>query len=185
VEWDLSERLNVSPERSTRGMLEPTVAEMPDGRLLMVLRGSNDVKPRVPGYRWRAASSDGGYTWSAPEPWTYEDGEAFHSPSSCSQLLAHSGGRLFWLGNVCRENPRGNQPRHPLVIGEVEPESLCLIRAGILVVDDRRPGEDERLALSNFMAHEDRETGHILVHVSRAFQRGDRTSAAYLYRVAL
>lgn len=183
--WDLSERVIVPPQRSTRGLLEPTIAQMPDGRLLMLMRGSNDVKPEIPGYRWRAVSTDDGYTWCSPEPWTYDDGETFHSPSSCSQLLPHSSGRYFWLGNITPHNPRGNWPRYPLVMGEVDPQHLTLRRDSVLVVDDRGTDDHERLALSNFMAHEDRETGEVLLHMSRAFQHGDRTSAAYQYRIAV
>lgn len=183
VDWDLSHRVKIPPERSTRGAIEPTIAEMPDGRILMILRGSNDVRPEIPGYRWEAVSSDGGRTWTSPEPWTFTDGTPFFSPSSCSQLLRHSDGRYYWLGNICSRNPRGNRPRYPLVVGQVDPKSLCLMQETLLTVDDRGPNDHEKLTLSNFMAHEDRETGEILVHMSRAWQHGDRTSAAYLYRV--
>ena len=72
----------------------------------MVLRGSNDRRPELPSWRWIAFSSDGGRRWTPPEPWTYDQGEAFFSPSACSQLLRHSSGRLFWLGNINGESPR-------------------------------------------------------------------------------
>jgi len=50
LDWDLSARVKGDPARSTRGMLEPTIAERPDGRILMVMRGSNQRKPELPGY---------------------------------------------------------------------------------------------------------------------------------------
>ena len=40
------------------------------------MRGSNDKKYHLPSYRWVSFSSDGGWKWSKPEPWTYTDGEA-------------------------------------------------------------------------------------------------------------
>lgn len=199
LDWRLSSLVQGDPAKSTRGMLEPTVAEMPGGRILMVLRGSNDRRPDLPGYRWYAVSSDHGTTWSKPEPWKYSDGNPFFSPSSCSQLLRHSNGRVYWIGNLSPTNPRGNLPRYPLVIGEVDPVSLMLIRESLCMIDDRGPDDPENLMISNFHARQDRQTDEIVVHCS-PLGRGPRTPAtapasrpgrqqinwtahAYLYRV--
>lgn len=43
------------------GALEPSVAEMPDGRLLMMIR-------TILGEFYHSISSDGGFTWNAPSP---------------------------------------------------------------------------------------------------------------------
>jgi hypothetical protein len=189
IDWELSALVKGDPARSTRGMDEPTVAPLADGRLLMVLRGSNGGKPTLPGRRWAAWSGDAGRTWTKPAPWTYADGGEFFSPSACSQLVPHSSGRLFWIGNIVPVNPTGNQPRTPLVIGEVEAKSGLVRRETVRVVDERREGDSPLLALSNFSAREDRETGEIVVNLSRLFERSppepqrDWTSNAYLYRV--
>ncbi|MGI6081871.1 MAG: sialidase family protein [Limnochordia bacterium] len=182
ISWDLSEAVEGDPARSTRGMLEPTIAEMPDGRILMVLRGSNDRRPELPGFRWWSVSEDGGRQWSAPEPWRYSDGEPFFSPSSCSQLIRHSGGRYFWIGNICNDNPVGNRPRYPLVIGEVNPNNLALERESLCVLDDRSPADHVNLTLSNFYAREDRVTGEIVIHCTRFFAGGEWDGDAYEYR---
>jgi len=167
--WEIS-RIEGDPARTTRGVIEPTLAELDDGRLLCVMRGSNggskDPDCKLPGYRWWCVSEDGGYHWTKPEPWTDEDGQPFHSPSSMSQLLKHSSGRIFWIGNLCAENPRGNNPRHPLVIGQVDPQSLRLIRGTVLVVDDKKP-EEPGVNLSHFWGLEDRETGDIVIAGAR------------------
>lgn len=190
--WTASQRVAGDPDRSTRGMIEPTIAELAGGRLLMVMRGSNDRRSELPGYRWYALSEDGGETWSVPAPWTYGDGEAFFSPSACSQLIPWADGRLFWLGNIAPENPRGNSPRYPLVLGKVNLRTGLLERNTLSVIDDRRDGEDARLTLSNFYAREDRETGHLLLHLSRFFAHGytadnapNWTADALLYRIAV
>jgi hypothetical protein len=187
VEWDLSSYICNDPAKSTRGAVEPTIAQFPDGRVLMVLRGSNDVKPHLPGFRWYTVSEDEGDTWAPVRPWTYTDGSSFHSPSSMSQLLSHSNGQIYWLGNICAANPQGNSPRYPLVVGTVEPGSLLLRRDGCFVVDDRQPGEHAAMTLSNFHAHEDRETGDILLHMSRWMSRGpdDWSTDALLYRIGV
>src|SRR5262249_56499658 len=118
MEWEMSELVRGDPARATRGMDEPTVEFLADGRLLMVLRGSNDRRPELPGYRWCSFSSDGGRRWTTPQPWTFDDGASFFSPSSCSQLLRHSSGRLFWLGNITPQNTIGNRTRYHIVYVE-------------------------------------------------------------------
>jgi len=190
--WTISERIIGDPDRTTRGLIEPTIAELADSSILMVMRGSNDVRPELPGYRWVTFSQDGGQTWSEAKPWTYTDGETFHSPSSMSQLLRYSDGRLFWMGNICRNNPVGNNPRYPLILGKVDPETGLLIRDSVTVIDDRRPDESEYLTLSNFYLREDRETGELLLHMTRLFaqdfrrnNKTDWTADALLYRIAL
>ena len=188
LEWELSDVVKADPQLSTRGMDEPTLALLADGRLLMVLRGSNDKKPHLPGRRWVAYSSDRGRTWTTPKPWTYTSGENFFSPSSCSQLLTHSSGRIFWLGNITKENPVGNRPRYPFVIGEVEGRTGLLRKESVRIVDDLRPGDSPDLTMSNFSAREDRSSGDIVLHLSRLFQHSkgelrDWTSDAFIYHI--
>ncbi|MDB6170246.1 MAG: hypothetical protein JWM88_3110 [Verrucomicrobia bacterium] len=188
LEWELSERVAADPRLSTRGMDEPTVAELDDGRLLMVCRGSNDKQPGLPGRRWASYSGDQGRTWSKPEYWSYTGGELFYSPAASSQLIAHSSGRIFWLGNIVPENPTGNRPRYPFVIGEVDRRTGLLDRRSIRTVDDRRPEDGELLALSSPSAREDRETGEIVLNLTRWGARSvgktyNWTADAWLYRI--
>ena len=195
LDWELSERVRANPKRSTRGMIEPTLAQFPDGRILMVMRGSNDVRPDLPGRRWYSVSSDRGEHWTAPQPWTYEDGTPFYSPSSCSQLLVHSSGRIYWIGNISPTNPRGNHPRYPLILGEVNRQTMRLKRATLCTLDDRRPGDAERMQISNFFAEEDRLTRDLRIFAAPLFRRPskppdsagrpalDWTANLWLYRV--
>lgn len=182
--WRMSEPIQGDPKRSTRGMVEPTLGRLDDGRLIVVMRGSNDSRPELACYKWISYSSDGGRRWSRPEPWTYTTGEPFYSPSACSQLLHHSSGRLFWLGNITTVNPRGNRPRYPFFIGEVDRRTGLLVRDSLRLVDDRAPGESELLTLSNFFAREDRETHEIALHMTRLFAFPDGwVGDALLYRI--
>ncbi len=197
MEWELSARVQIDPLLSTRGMDEPTLAELPDGRILMVIRGSNDKHrksgseaktPALPGRRWVAYSSDQGRTWTKPAPWTYTSGETFFSPASASRLIKHSSGRLFWLGNILPANPSGNRPRYPFVIAEVDLRSGLLQQASVRIVDDRGPADGPQLMLASPVAREDRETGEILLHLTRAGQYStaqvyDWTAHAYLFRI--
>lgn len=182
--WRASERITGDPARSTRGMVEPTIEFLDDGRLLVVLRGSNDKNPALPAHKWICFSSDGGYTFTKPEPWRYDTGEAFFSPSSCSQLIKHSSGRLFWLGNLNPENPKGNRPRFPFVIGELDRKTGLLLKRSVRTVDTRQPNEHEILSLSNFYAREDRVTRNIALHMTRLFAHNDGWEGdAMLYQI--
>jgi hypothetical protein len=186
LEWKMSALVQGDPARSTRGFIEPAIARLDGSRWIMILRGSNDVRPQLPSYRWVSHSTDGGWTWSDPAPWTYSTGQPFFSPSSCSQLLSHSNGRLYWLGNIVPENPKGNRPRYPFVIGEVDRASGRLLEASLRTVDSLQPGEDPILTLSNFYAREDRETREICVHMTRLFARPNGWEGdAMLYRIGV
>ena len=174
LSWSLSQRVSGDPARTTRGLIEPTLAEFSDGRILMVMRGSNggksDPKHALPSYKWFCISKDGGKSWSRPSPWTYDDGKTFFSPSSMSALFKHSSGRVFWAGNWSPTNCVGNSPRWPLVMGEVNRKSLHLIRRGMITLDteqaeDRSQG---RLDLSHLTLLEDRATREIIVCYPRA-----------------
>jgi hypothetical protein len=174
LNWQASRRVRGDPKRSTRGLIEPTLAQFPDGRILMVMRGSNggkaDPNCALPSYKWMAVSRDDGDSWSSPEPWTCDDGKPFFSPSSMSTLFRHSSGRWFWAGNLTPENCRGNLPRWPLVIGEVANPSLKLIRASLLVVDTERTEDKSqgRLDLSHLTLLEDRENKEIILVYPRS-----------------
>lgn len=200
ISWTVSNYVQGDPQRTTRGMIEPTLAQAPDGRILMVLRGSNDAEPDWPAWRWFSVSDDGGQTFGVPEPWTFHGGKPFHSPSSMSALVPHSSGRIFWIGNLSHENCAGNHPRHPLVCGEVHPESLGLLEESLVTIDQKQEGDAAAFALSNFSARENRETGAIEVfcspwgrgHKAQMFKNLEReptdheqfwTGDSYVYRI--
>lgn len=186
IEWQMSDLVVADPARTTRGLSEPTIAMIDRNAYILVMRGSNDKKPDLPSHRWISYSSDGGNGWTEAKPWTYHDGTPFFSPSSCSQLVKHSSGRLFWLGNITPENPKGNRPRYPFVIGEVDRGSGLLIREKVRTIDTLQKGEDPVLSLSNFFAREDRQTKEICVHMTRLFARDKAWEGdAMLYRIPI
>ncbi len=174
LKWTVSRQVRGDSSRTTRGLIEPTLAEFSDGRILMVMRGSNggkaDPNHELPSRKWFCISNDGGQTWSKPEVWTYQKGDSFYSPSSMSTLFKHSSGRVFWTGNWSPTNCVGNLPRWPLVVGEVDPKSLRLIHSSLLTLDTKH-AEDEtqgRLDLSHITLMEDRKTKEIIACYPRA-----------------
>jgi hypothetical protein len=187
----MTEPVNNKPEESTRGAIEPTIIELKDGRILMVMRGSNggkyDSECKIPSYRWHSVSNDGGKTFSKPRPWAYTDGYKFYSPSSCSQLMEHSNGRYYWIGNINRQNSRANMPRNPLYICEVDPDTLMLKKDTRCVIADVEDGQSQDTTFSNFYAREESGTGDVLVYMTSFHADPDNVfgADAYEYRIRM
>ena len=137
----------------------------------MVLRGSNgggkDPEFRILGYRLYTVSEDDGRSWQPTKPWTYTDGAAFYSPSSMSPLIRHGNGSYFWLGNISASYPRRNSPRYPFYVGRVDPHTMLLERDSLLRIDTSGNDEPRDMTLSSFFAREDRESGQLVLHLSR------------------
>lgn len=188
LEWEMSQPLWGDSEKVTMGLFEPTIAKVDDGQVLMILRGSNRGRPNLPAHKWMTISRDGGRTWPEPVPWTYEDGSLFFSPSSMSQLLHLSNGRLVWIGNISEKNCNGNEPRYPLVFGEVDLKTGLLIRDSVSIIDTRGEEDHPEMSLSNFHAREDRETGDVILHMWRYAINGaaddpNNYSDSLIYRI--
>ena len=169
--WRAGDAVEISERKSSRGFSEAAVIELSEpGHLLMALRGSNAPDPwgDMPAVKWRSLSTDFGRTWSEPEPFTYEDGAAFMSPSTCSAFHRSSAtGKVYWIGNISRVMPQGNGPRYPLIIAELDEETLSLRRGSVTLIDDRGPDDPAELQLSNFKVLEQPDTGRLLVYLSR------------------
>ncbi len=192
-DWSPGARVEILPEHSARGLMEPEVAELRDGRLLVVWRGSthgwDGTVAKLPGHKFFSISSDGGQTLSPPAVWTYSDGTSFYSPSSYHRMIRHSAtGKLYWLGNICPDPPKGNSPRHPLVIAEVDEDRGALRKPTVTAIDDRQPGQGD-IQFSNFSLLENRETHALELSLTTYGQEPDAndwaTADSYHYTLAL
>lgn len=189
--WDVSEPVTIDADQSSRGADECAVIELAGkpGHLLMVIRGSNEPNPtgKIPACKWKTLSTDYGKTWSKCEPFTFDDGEVFLSPSSCCSFLRSSRtGKCYWVGNISRVLPRGNWPRYPLVIAELDEKKLALRRKTVTIIDDRQPEDPPDLQLSNYDLLEDGKTGEFLLHLDRWVAGGKAPGAGphtYVLRV--
>ena len=193
-EWAPGARVEIAAEKSARGLMEPEVAVLRDGRLLVVWRGSNTgwdgTRATEPGRKWFSVSSDGGRTLGPVQAWHYSDGTAFYSSSSLHRLIRHQvTGRLYWLGNLSVEPPEGNHPRYPLVIAEVDDASGLLKRESVTVIADRSPYHGPQVQFSNFSLLEDRETHALELYLTTYGQEPDpqdwATADAWKYTVTL
>jgi len=81
-QWWLMGRVSTSPAN-----IQPSVAALPDGRLIAVMRNT------ASGWLWVMASEDGGESWTAPVD------SGFPNPGSPASLLQLSGGGLLLVFN--------------------------------------------------------------------------------------
>jgi hypothetical protein len=165
--WKRLPPVRIKPGQSQGGVREPALAEMPDGRILMVMAAGAGAADPNAGYKWFSVSSDGGRSWGRPWPWTFSDGSPFYSPGSASRLFRHSSGEWYWIGIICPDAPREDRPGYPLVIGRVDPASLRLEMETLDVIDTRREGDTDQLDLSHFSLYEDRQTADVVLRLTR------------------
>ncbi|MBM3263475.1 MAG: exo-alpha-sialidase [candidate division Zixibacteria bacterium] len=191
IGWSVGNPPVIDVEQTSRGLDENTIAELSDGRLVIVCRGDNSMFPEKPGYKWVCYSEDGACTWSDPVPLGCDKGPAFESSATGSALFRSIlDGKLYWMGNLCTggQRPRGNYPRVPLVVAEVQEEPFALKRNTITVIGDRAPGEPPEVQMSNFRFYQDRENGDLVVFVTRYAERSAKDwmlADYYRIRVAM
>ncbi len=189
-EWTAGKPVWLPRHVSSRGLMEPDAAELGDGRVLVVWRGSNaglDIKA-VPGRKWYSVSQDGGLTLSDVKEWKYDDGSSFYSPSSIHYMIRHSvTKKLYWVGNITAEPPNGNSPRYPLVIAEVDERVPSLKRDTVTVIDDRQPSQTAAVQFSNFSLLENRETHELELYLTAYGESATHVydADAYKYTLAL
>ncbi|MEA3402834.1 MAG: sialidase family protein [Armatimonadota bacterium] len=155
LRWDCSNHVGVSPKVSSRGVFEPSVAELPDGRMVMVMRGSNAGLQGVRGVKFQSVSHDQGTTWSRPCPLLFDDLSPMPSSSSLSLLIRVSDGRVFYCGVIAGEPPSGNWPRYPVVVAEVDPETALVQRDAVTEVVDRHGDDPKGAQYVNHWVYED------------------------------
>lgn len=164
--WEAGAPVWVPFEVSSRGLLEPETAELSDGRILVIWRGSDT--PVTPGRKWFSVSDDGGKTLSPVQELKYDDASRFYSPSSVHRMIrSRVTEKLYWIGNLCKDPPNANSPRYPLVIAEVDETLPALKRDTVMVIDDKGPEDSPKLQLSNFSVLEDQDTGTIELYLTR------------------
>ncbi|MBW1769612.1 MAG: exo-alpha-sialidase [Deltaproteobacteria bacterium] len=168
-DWTASDVIWAPRHVASRGLMEPSVAELTDGRWLTVYRCSNqNITDHDDGRKRYTLSTEGGTTLSDLMELAYDDGTRFYSPSSIHQLIRHSQtGKLYWIGNISTSPVNGNLPRYPLVIAEVDEVNVALKRDTVTLIDTRRSGESSSLQLSNFSVIENRQTNQFEIMLTR------------------
>jgi hypothetical protein len=188
-DWTHSDPVFVPIRVSTRGLGEPTVAELKDGSLLLDMRGSNDGSDPIkyPGRTWISVSRDRGKNWSPVTDLRYDTDEQFYSPGAFSKMIrSRKTGKLYWIGNISRTPAKGGVPRYPLYIAEVDEKIPALKKNTLTVIDDRSPEDTAAMQFSNFSLIENRRTLNLEIYLSRFEEKPNKFSAnAYRYTLTL
>jgi len=101
-----------------RGLCEPSLASF-GGRYLLTLR--NDVRGYV------AAGTDGLH-FDEPKPWCFDDGSELGNYNTQQHWVAHSDGLFLVYTRRGLDNDHVFRHRAPLVMAQVDPDRLCVIR---------------------------------------------------------
>ncbi len=101
-----------------RGMCEPSLTRF-GGRFFLTLR--NDVRGYV------TASADG-LQFDEPIPWRFDDGKELGSYNTQQHWLTHSDALFLVYTRRGLGNDHVFRNRAPLLVGQVDPERLCVIR---------------------------------------------------------
>ena len=120
-----------------RGLYEPSLIAF-DGRYFLTLR--NDLR----GYH---STSVDGLRFSAPEPWTFDDGTELGSYNTQQHWLAHSDGLFLVYTRRGAANDHIVRHRAPLFIAQVDPATLRVLRRTEQILVPERGAE-----LGNFGA---------------------------------
>jgi hypothetical protein len=111
-----------------RGMAEPSVTRF-QGRFYLTLR--NDVR----GYVTRG---DDGLHFEPPRPWCFDDGTELGNYNTQQHWVVHSDALFLVYTRRGLNNDHVFRHRAPLLIAEVDPERLCVIRSAERVLVPER-----------------------------------------------
>ena len=189
IDWEFGDYISMRPDQSSQGCCEPMPAALDDGRLFLSLRCCGDwVNKTFPSLKYWVMSEDGGRTFSAPRPLTYEDGAPVWSPSSYAGIIRSSvNKKYYYLGNILDKPTYDSQPRHPLCIAELLPDKGALVRDSVTVIDDVTADAPARRRYTNFGFYEDRFTKEIILTLPEQPKTSweDFTADCYRYAITL
>ncbi len=193
-EFTYSNPVMISDVQSSRCFMEPQFTILENGRMLLVLRGSNAkeegwntrISPYAPSFKWYSYSDDGGRTFSSAMPWHFDTREVVYSPATISAFFrSKKNGKLYWIGNIIDEpwKINGNDPRYILQICQVDDTHGHLIKDTLTVIDTIREGQTD-VELSNFGLLENRETLDLELRLAKIDFNGQLQEQGYLYSEA-
>ncbi len=175
-EFTYSNVIMLSDAQSSRCIMEPATVILPNGRWLLVVRGSNythepwntRISPCAPGFKWYTFSDDGGKTFAPLMPWHFDTREVVYSSASMHLFFrSKKNGKLYWFGNIVEpQKIFANDPRFPMQICQVDEEYGHLIKDTLTVIDTVREGQ-WKVELSNFNLLEDPDTGNLEIRMTK------------------
>ena len=99
-----------------------------------------------------------------------------HHPQSLVDIIASYGTAV---------PPKGNMPRYPLVIAEVDEKIPALKKNTVTVIDHRQPDQDPDIQFSNFSLLENRETHALELYLTTYGEDATNVFTADNYKYTL
>lgn len=163
--WESGDVCQVPKAVSPYGACEPDLVHLGGQRLLISMRCQGEYEPAgVFSTRQWALSEDGGRTWSDPKLLCYEDGAMVCAPASLSAFETDPRtGRIYWFANILDKPVTDQLPRYPLVMAELDPKRLCLIKDSVTVIQDLPDDAPANRSYTNFGHYVDRVTGEFVL----------------------
>ncbi len=166
---EFGEWLTVDRGKSSRGLGEPTLVKLSDGRILMIMRAGKPSNGNFPGVKFYSISEDGGMSWSEPKILKYEDGSPMYSPSSMVQVFRwQATGGIYLITNILDSDDiiHNCDPRYPIQLAKINEETLCVEKDSITVIEDRKDEQAANIRFSNFVWIEDKQSGALRVYMT-------------------
>lgn len=107
-----------NPKERARGMHEPSITKFGD-RYFLTLR--NDIRGYV-------ARSNDGLHYGSYQPWCFDDGEELGNYNTQQHWISHSDGLFLCYTRRGLNNDHVFRHRAPLLMAQVDPDRLCVIR---------------------------------------------------------
>jgi hypothetical protein len=194
LDWDMSNHVTIE-QHLARCLEEPSVAEMDEGALMMVMRAGTSALQTMPSVPFFCVSRDGGKTWGPAVPLTYPDGGFVYAPGSYANFFRSSkNGRVYLIANILPKPTRGADPRYPLKIVEIDQKYFWPLRDTETVIADREDRHPQYVRFSNWQRIEDQETGNPVLYMTEDkidklfdpyFPGGQIIPDAYRYEIVL
>ena len=181
-----------APEYMSRGLDESAIAEMDNGVLMMLMRGSSGSRQAMPSVKFFSFSKDKGKTWGPPVPLTYPDSSYVYSPACLPSVFRSSkNDKVYLITNILPAPTKGADPRYPLKIAEIDKEYLWVKPETETVIEDRQERHPRFIRFSCWAWIEDRETGNPVVFLTEGWadeifpDEGKVITDSYRYEIQL
>ncbi len=127
-----------------RGLGEPSLTHF-QGRYFLTLR--NDERGYI-------AVGDDGLHFSEPQPWRFNDGEEIGNYNTQQHWVTHSDGLFLTYTRRGLNNDHVFRHRAPIVMAQVDPDRLCVLRETERVVIPERGARLGNFGITEVSPHE-------------------------------
>ncbi len=192
VDWEQGGLIQIPHEMGSQGVGEPQACQLPDGRIVVILRQSivlpGQDSPGYPLVKLISVSDDGGKSWSEAKPLTFDDGKyAYSSTSFASCFRSSKNGRVYVILNILNGPNEGCLPRNVLHLAEIDQNTLAIKRETVTVVEEVHEEHTHVVGYSNWAQFEDRESKNLVLFMN--LENGPVNEGydwnAYRYEIAL